>query len=64
MMDNLQALTIIWHALHDYRETYFYLSSLHNNISEGSESNDPAWDEITHAMAIIHESLEVNPEDT
>jgi hypothetical protein len=50
-MNNLQALTIIWNALHDYRETYFYLSSLHNNISEGEQANDDAWDEITHAMA-------------
>lgn len=55
MMDNRQALTTVWQALHDYRE---------NNISEGQDSNDSVWDEITHAMAIIHESLEVNPEDT
>lgn len=53
-MNNLQALNIIWHALHDYRE---------NNISEGSESNDSAWDEITHAMAIIHESLDIDQGD-
>ena len=62
-MNNLQALTIIWNALHDYRETYFYLSSLHNNISEGEQANDDAWDEITHAMAMIHESLDIAQED-
>jgi hypothetical protein len=30
-MNNLQALTIIWNALHDYRE---------NSISEGEQAND------------------------
>jgi hypothetical protein len=49
-MNNLQALTIIWNALHDYRE---------NSISEGEQANDDAWDEITHAMAMIHESLDI-----
>jgi len=53
-MSNLQALTIIWNVLHDYRE---------NNISEGEQANDRAWDEITHAMAIIHESLDIAQED-
>jgi hypothetical protein len=53
-MNNLQALTIIWNALHDYRE---------NSISEGEQANDDAWDEITHAMAVIHESLDINHEE-
>ena len=53
-MNNLQALTIIWNALHDYRE---------NSISEGEQANDDAWDDITHAMAMIHESLDIAQED-
>jgi hypothetical protein len=53
-MNNLQALTIIWNALHDYRE---------NSISEGEQANDRAWDDITHAMAVIHESLDINHEE-
>ena len=53
-MNNLQALTIIWNALFDYQE---------NCISEGDEANDDAWSEITHAMAILHESLDIAQED-
>jgi hypothetical protein len=53
-MSNLQALTIIWNVLHDYRE---------NNISEGEQANDRAWDDITYAMAVIHESLDINHEE-
>ena len=53
-MNNLQALSIIWIALFDYRESV---------ISEGEQANDDAWDEITHAMAILHESLEIDQEE-
>ena len=53
-MNNLQALGIIWIALFDYRESV---------ISEGNEANDDAWSEITHAMAILHESLDIRQED-
>jgi hypothetical protein len=53
-MNNLQALSIIWIALFDYRESV---------IREGDEANDDAWSEITHAMAILHESLDIAQED-
>jgi|TARA_R110001592_G_scaffold10291_1_gene53667 hypothetical protein len=53
-MTELQALGIIWIALFDYQE---------NCISEGDEANDDAWSEITHAMAILHESLDIAQED-
>jgi hypothetical protein len=58
-MNNLQALTIIWNALHDHR---------HDSLTgceepEGDEANDDAWSDITHAMAILHESLDIRQED-
>ena len=53
-MNNLQALSIVWNALHDYRESV---------ISEGEQANDDAWGEITHAMAILHESLDIDHEE-
>jgi hypothetical protein len=58
-MNNLQALTIIWNALHDHRN-----DSLKGcREPEGDKYNDDAWDEITHAMAVIHESLDIAQED-
>jgi hypothetical protein len=50
-MENLEALKIVWDALHMARE---------NCISEGIPENDEQWDDICHAMAIIHESLEID----
>ena len=50
-MENLEALKIVWDALHMARE---------NCISEGIPENDEQWDDICHAMAIIHETLEID----
>ena len=47
---SLEALKIVWDALHMARE---------DCISEGIPENDAQWDDICHAMAIIHESLEI-----
>lgn len=47
-------LSVIWAALHGYRE---------DCISEGVDNNDEQWDEICTAMAWVHEELGVSYED-
>ena len=49
--DKLKALSVVWDALHLYRDAI---------IPEGTESNDENWSDICHSMAIIHETLNID----
>ena len=50
----VKSLSSVWEVLHMARE---------DCISEGIESNDEQWDEVTHAMAKIHEALNIKHEE-
>ena len=50
-----EALTALWNVLHGYRE---------DSIPEGDEAYDAEWDSICESMAVIHEALNINQEDT
>ena len=49
-MNNID-LTVIWNALHSYRE---------DCIPESEPTYDREWDEICTQMAWIHETLGIN----
>ena len=50
-METHRALSVLWNALHKVRE---------DCISEGIPENDYQWDNITYAMAKLHEALEID----
>ena len=52
--DRASWLGVIWNALHAHRET---------TIPEGTPVNDAAWDEITTAMAWVHDELGVDHDE-
>ena len=50
----VKSLSSVWEVLHMARE---------DCISEGIESNDEQWNEVTYAMAKIHEALNIKHEE-
>jgi|TARA_A100000171_G_scaffold7041_2_gene5419 hypothetical protein len=50
----IKSLSSVWDVLHMARE---------DCISEGIESNDEQWNEVTNAMAKIHEALDIKHEE-
>tara|TARA_A100000172_G_scaffold63051_2_gene42414 strand:- start:2989 stop:3168 length:180 start_codon:yes stop_codon:yes gene_type:complete len=50
----IKSLSSVWDVLHMARE---------DCISEGIESNDKQWNEVTNAMAKIHEALDIKHEE-
>ena len=50
----VKSLSSVWEVLHMARE---------DCISEGIESNDEQWNEVTYAMAKIHEALNIKQEE-
>ena len=47
--DNVQAMRVVWQALHALRDT---------QLPEGITKNDEQWDDICTAMSWIDETLE------
>tara|TARA_B100000035_G_scaffold289230_1_gene275453 strand:+ start:604 stop:783 length:180 start_codon:yes stop_codon:yes gene_type:complete len=50
----IKNLSTVWEVLHMARE---------DCISEGIESNDEQWNDVTYAMAKIHEALKIKHEE-
>ena len=50
----VKSLSSVWEVLHMARE---------DCISEGIESNDEQWNEVTYAMAKIHEAFNIKHEE-